>query len=129
MRNGSRVAGRGSRVAGRRLWVAGRRSRVAGRGLRVAGRGRRVAGRGLRVIIIAILLLVAIPAVTMACPACYGAPGSPMTKGATHGVWFMLGIVGFVQIGFAAMFIGFWRRARALQRVREQLHVIEGGRR
>jgi uncharacterized membrane protein len=77
---------------------------------------------------VAILLLMAVPA-AMACPACYGAPGSPMTKGASNGVWFMLGIVGFVQIGFLAMFIGFWRRSRALRRVRESLRVIEGGHR
>ena len=77
--------------------------------------------------VIAIALVLAVPAVSMACPACYGAPGSPMTKGASNGVWFMLGVVAFVQIGFVAMFIGFWRRSRALQRVRESLHVIEGG--
>ena len=79
--------------------------------------------------LVAIVLVLAVPAVSMACPACYGAPGSPMTKGASNGVWFMLGIVGFVQIGFLAMFIGFWRRSRALRRVRESLHVIEGGQR
>jgi len=88
--------------------------------------GLRVAGRGSRVIV-ATLLLIAVPAVLNACPACYGDPNSAMTKGASNGVWFMLGIVGFVQIGFLAMFIGFWRRSRALRRVRERLRVIEGG--
>ena len=79
-------------------------------------------------LVVAILLLIAIPA-AMACPACYGDPNSAITKGASNGVWFMLGIVGFVQIGFLAMFIGFWRRSRALQRVRDRLRVIEGGQR
>ena len=82
----------------------------------------------MRYALIAMLLLAAVPA-AMACPACYGDPSSAITKGATHGVWFMLGIVGFVQIGFVAMFVGFWRRSRALQRVKDSLHVIHGGQR
>lgn len=77
---------------------------------------------------IAVVLLLAallVPEVSVACPVCYGAPGSPMVKGANAGVWFLLGIVGFVQISFAALFISFWRRARALKRLREQFHVVE----
>jgi len=79
--------------------------------------------------IAAVLLFAAllVPEVSVACPVCYGAPGSPMMKGANAGVWFLLGIVGLVQIGFAALFISFWRRARAIKRLREQFHVIEGG--
>jgi len=60
-----------------------------------------------------------------ACPVCYGAPGSPMMKGTTAGVWFLLGIVGLVQIGFAALFISFWRRARAIKRLKDQFHVVK----
>ncbi len=63
----------------------------------------------------------------MACPVCFGDPSSPLTKGATNAVWFLLGIVGLVQIGFVALFISFWRRARAMRRLREQFHVIQGG--
>jgi hypothetical protein len=63
----------------------------------------------------------------MACPVCFGAPDSPLTKGATSAVWFLLGIVGLVQIGFVALFVSFWRRARAMRRLREQFHVIQGG--
>lgn len=79
--------------------------------------------------IAAVLLFAAllVPEVSVACPVCYGAPGSPMMKGANAGVWFLLGIVALVQIGFAALFISFWRRARAIKRLREQFHVIEGG--
>jgi hypothetical protein len=62
-----------------------------------------------------------------ACPVCYGAPGDPMVKGTNNGVWVLLGIVGFVQIGFLAMFWSFWRRAKAQKRFRDQFHVIEGG--
>ena len=63
----------------------------------------------------------------LACPVCFGAPGDPMTKGVSNGVWVLLGIVGFVQIGFVAMFWSFWRRAREQRRFRESLRVIEGG--
>lgn len=63
----------------------------------------------------------------LACPVCFGAPDSPMTKGTTNAVWFMIAIIGLVQIGFVALFISFWRRARALKKFREQFHVIEGG--
>jgi len=76
-------------------------------------------------VLIAGALLVAEPA--MACAVCYGNPGDPMVKGMNNGIWVLLGLVGFVQIGFVAMFWSFWRRARAQRRFRESLHVIEGG--
>ncbi|HEY3052508.1 MAG TPA: hypothetical protein VGK04_03880 [Thermoanaerobaculia bacterium] len=63
----------------------------------------------------------------LACPVCFGAPDSPMTKATTSAVWFMIAIIGLVQIGFVALFVSFWRRARALKKFREQFHVIEGG--
>lgn len=62
-----------------------------------------------------------------ACSVCYGAPGDPLVKGANNGIMLLLGIVGFVQIGFIAMFWSFWRRAREQKRFRESLRVIEGG--
>ena len=62
-----------------------------------------------------------------ACATCYGAPGDPMVKGTNNGVWVLLGVIGFVQIGFVAMFWSFWRRAREQRRFREKFHVIEGG--
>lgn len=72
-----------------------------------------------------ILLLLAQPA--FSCPVCYGAPGDPMVKGTNNGVWVLLGVVGFVQIGLVAMFWSFWRRAKSQKRFRDQFHVIEGG--
>ena len=72
-----------------------------------------------------LIILLAQPA--FACPVCYGNPGDPMVKGANNGIWVLLGVVGFVQIGFAALFWSFWRRARDLKRFRESLRVIEGG--
>lgn len=71
-----------------------------------------------------VLLLVALFAQSAAaCPVCYGAPGDPMVKGVNNGIWVLLGLVGFVQIGFAAMFWSFWKRAREQKRFREQFHI------
>ena len=61
------------------------------------------------------------------CSVCYGAPGDPLVKGANNGILFLLAIVGFVQIGFVAMFWSFWRKAREQKRFRDSLRVIEGG--
>jgi hypothetical protein len=79
----------------------------------------------LAVLVIVILIGIAMPA--MACPVCYGSPDDPMVKGTNNGVWVLLGVVGFVQLGFVALFLSLWRRARAQQRFRESLRVIEGG--
>ena len=73
------------------------------------------------------LLILFIAQNAMACPVCYGAPGDPMVKGTNNGVWVLLGVVGFVQIGFVALFWSFWRRAKLQKRFRDQFHVIEGG--
>ncbi len=77
--------------------------------------------------LIVLLLVVLVAQSAMACPVCFGAPDSPLTKGATNAIWFLLGVIGLVQIGFVALFVSFWRRARAMRRVREQFHVLEGG--
>jgi hypothetical protein len=50
-----------------------------------------------------------------------------MTKSSNNAIIFLLGVIGFVQVGFVAMFWTFWRRARELRRLRESFHVIEGG--
>jgi len=76
-------------------------------------------------VIAALLLVFAQDA--FACSVCYGNPSDPLVKGANNGILFLLGIIGFVQIGFIAMFWSFWRKARAQRRFRESLHVIEGG--
>jgi heme/copper-type cytochrome/quinol oxidase subunit 2 len=77
------------------------------------------------VVIAAALLLV--PAVLSACPVCYGAPNSPMTKSSNNAIIFMLGIIGFVQVGFVVMFWSFWRRAKELRRRRESFRLLDGG--
>jgi hypothetical protein len=73
------------------------------------------------------LLVLFIAGAAFACPVCYGAPDDPMVKGTNNGVWVLLGVVGFVQVGFGALFLSFWRRARAQRRFKDSLRVIEGG--
>ena len=75
----------------------------------------------------ALVLLATIAPTALACPVCWGAPDDPMVKGVNSGIWVLLGLVGFVQIGFVAMFWSFWRKAREHRRFRESLRVIEGG--
>jgi len=82
--------------------------------------------RGAQLVGITIALLL-VPSILSACPVCYGAPGSPMTKGSNNGIMFLLGVIGFVQVGFIAMFWSFWRRARELRQRREAFRVLDGG--
>lgn len=82
--------------------------------------------RHVRIVAIAAVLLLA-PAILSACPVCYGAPNSPMTKSSNNAIMFMLGIIGFVQVGFIAMFWSFWRRAKELRRRRESFRLLDGG--
>jgi hypothetical protein len=82
--------------------------------------------RQARTVFIAAVLLLA-PAILSACPVCYGAPNSPMTKSSNNAIIFMLGIIGFVQVGFIAMFWSFWRRAKELRRRRESFRLVDGG--
>jgi len=82
--------------------------------------------RRVRLVAIVIVLLLA-PAILSACPVCYGAPNSPMTKSSNNAIIFMLGIIGFVQVGFVAMFWSFWRRAKEMRRRRESFRLLDGG--
>ena len=79
-----------------------------------------------RAALIAVVLL-ACATLASACPVCYGNQQTPLTKSASNGILFLLGIVGSVQIGFVALFVSFWKRAKALQQKREQFQIIEGG--
>jgi uncharacterized RDD family membrane protein YckC len=76
--------------------------------------------------LIVFALVVATPAL-YACPVCYGSGPGPGTSGLNNAIIFLLIIVGLVQAGFVALFWTFWKRSKALQRRREQFHVIQGG--
>lgn len=49
-----------------------------------------------------------------------------MSEGLNMGILTLLGVVGFVQIGFVTLFGSIWYRSRRLRRLREQFHLIEG---
>jgi hypothetical protein len=78
-----------------------------------------------RVFLAAIVVL--LPTIAAACPVCFGDPNSAMVKGTNNGIFFLLGVIGFVQVGLGAMFIAFWRRARGLRARRDAMRVINGG--
>jgi hypothetical protein len=115
------------RVRGSRSVAMGSESAPHPNPLPTAMRRRRGEGtRLLSLVVIGIITLLFAQSV-LACSVCYGPANDPMVKGTNNGVWVLLGVVGFVQIGFIALFWSFWRRARALRRFRESLRVIEGG--
>ena len=62
--------------------------------------------RKTQLVVIAICMLL-VPSILSACPVCYGAPNSPMTKSSNNAIMFLLGVVGFVQVGFIALFWSF----------------------
>ena len=71
-------------------------------------------------------LLLAMAEAASACPVCFGDPNSPMAKGTANGIWVLLGIVGTVQVGFVALFVNFWKRARDIRKLRESFKVVDG---
>ncbi len=77
--------------------------------------------------IVAAALVASAAAPAMACPVCYGASDEPMAAGMNNGIFFLLGVIGMVQIGFVALFVSFRRRGKAYQERRDSLAVIEGG--
>jgi heme/copper-type cytochrome/quinol oxidase subunit 2 len=80
-----------------------------------------------RLTVMVSLALILVAQAAAACPVCFGDPNSPMTKGMNSAIIFLLGIVGFIWVAFAALFFTFWRKARALRRHREQFHLLSGG--
>ena len=84
-----------------------------------------MASRG--ALMLSALLLLLVPTIASACPVCYGQPGTPITDGARNGILFLLGVIGSVQIGFIALFVSFWKKAKAVQEKREQFKLIQGG--
>ena len=89
---------------------------------------RRCASDGLKPVLHVLVLVVLFAQAASACPVCFGGdPNSAMVKSTNNGVLFMLGVIGFVQLGFISLFVSFWRRSRALRRRRESFRVLDGG--
>ena len=78
-------------------------------------------------VVIAVAVLGAVePA--MACPVCFGESDSPMAQGMNNGIFFLLGVIGTVQIGFVALFVSFRRRGKEVQERKDSFEVIRRGR-
>jgi len=60
----------------------------------------------------AVVLVLAAPRVAAACAVCFGDPNAQITKGAEEGVWFLLGVMLLVQVGFGIFFFYLRRRAQ-----------------
>ena len=56
-----------------------------------------------------------------ACSVCFGDPKSPLTLGAKAGVFFLLGVVGFVLAAIFAVCL-FWMRRAKLLEIQNILH-------
>ena len=78
-------------------------------------------------VFVLIIALLAFPRISSACAVCFGEPGTPIVDGANNAIWFMLAIIGLVQVGFVALFLSFRKRSRDLQRRREQFRLLPGG--
>jgi len=76
---------------------------------------------------IAVVLAIGVAQPAAACPVCWGASDSPMASGMNNGIFFLLGIIGMVQIGFVALFVSFRRRARHYQDRKDSFELINGG--
>lgn len=73
------------------------------------------------------LALWAAPAASRACAVCFGADGAPMTIGMNNGILALLAVIAAVQVGFIALFVGFWRRSRRARRQGTGFGMIQGG--
>lgn len=77
--------------------------------------------------LLALVVMAAAASPAAACTVCMGSPGDPLVKGANNGIWVLLAVVAFVQIGFISLFIAFWKRARQQKKFREQFRVVPSG--
>ena len=68
-----------------------------------------------------------VPPPAKACATCFGAADDAMTVGMNNGILTLLVVILVVQIGFVALFVSVWRRARRLKEQRGRFHLIEGG--
>jgi uncharacterized membrane protein len=60
------------------------------------------------------LVVLSLPNTAHACSVCYGEAAGPMLDGARWGVYFLLGVLVAVQIGFASFFLYLRRRSRRI---------------
>jgi type II secretory pathway component PulF len=79
------------------------------------------------ILVLTALGLMLVPQPASACATCFGAEDSALTKGMNGAILTMLAIIGVVQLGFVAMFVGFVLRSRRLRERRDSFRLIRGG--
>jgi hypothetical protein len=62
-----------------------------------------------------------------ACQACFGDPNDPETKGVSQAVFFLLGVIGLVQVGFVSLFWQFRQRAKSIEERKSRFRILRGG--
>ena len=67
------------------------------------------------------------PSAASACEACFGAADAAATKGMNNAIFFLLGVIGFVQVGFIKLFWDFHKRSRSLIERKEKFRIVQGG--
>ncbi len=67
------------------------------------------------------------PSAASACEACFGAADAAATKGMNNAIFFLLGVIGLVQVGFVKLFWNFHKRSRSLAERREKFRIVQGG--
>ena len=87
----------------------------------------RLGGREALPYVLLVAMVFALPVIAPACSVCLGDPDSQMATGVNNGILVLLGFVGFVQVGFLALFLSIRNRTRRLRRRRDRLSLIEGG--
>ena len=72
-------------------------------------------GHALRLGALALTVVLVWTPLAHACPVCFGDPNAQMTKGMETGIWFLLAILGALQVGFGIFFLYLRRRARGFR--------------
>jgi hypothetical protein len=82
------------------------------------------------VTILLLAVMVLLPELALACPMCFAGIGeieSPMATGMNNGILALLAVIGAVQGGFVAFFLGLRRRSRRLQEADAEMELSHGG--
>ena len=86
-----------------------------------------VSARSIAIGAAAIVLAVTGVEPVAACTVCFGDPGAAETRGLRSAIFFLLLLVGLVQIGFLRLFWTFRQRAKLHDERKKRFSVIRGG--
>ena len=67
------------------------------------------------------------PAPAAACQVCFGDPNHAATRGMNNAIFFLLGVIGLVQVGFVSLFWQFRKRAKVREDRKKSFQILRGG--